>query len=322
MVELAVMATAVPVYPHSLKCVQMSRTRRWILELLGAAALLDAATRYGRAADNKNKNTLLKVLFFSKSSGYEHDVVKRIEDGQSLSEATLGELGRKHGFNVIATKYGRVFDSDLTQYDAFVFFTTGNLTEVGTDNSPAMSARGKEALLAAVRDGKGFIGVHSASDTFHSKGEPHDTQKELDPYIAMLGGEFLSHGSQQQGRVKVVDTSFPGLRGWDETFTIKEEWYSLKNFSSDIHVLLVLDTEGMNDSDYRRPPYPIAWARKEGKGRVYYNAMGHREDVWKSDRFQQMLAGAVAWATGAEDAGVDANLSKVAPKAGAMPPKK
>ena len=53
-------------------------------ELLGAAALLDAATRYGRAADNKNKNTLLKVLFFSKSSGYEHDVVKRIKDG-SLS---------------------------------------------------------------------------------------------------------------------------------------------------------------------------------------------------------------------------------------------
>ena len=78
----------------------------------------------------------------------------------------------------------------------------------------------------------------------------------------------------------------------------------------------------MHDSDYRRPPYPIAWARKEGNGRVYFNAMGHRDDVWMSDRFQQMLAGAVAWATGAEDTGVDANLSKVAPEAGAMPPKK
>jgi hypothetical protein len=39
----------------------------------------------------------------------------------------------------------------------------------------------------------------------------------------MLGGEFLSHGSQQEGRVKVVDTSFPGLQGWAESFTIKEE---------------------------------------------------------------------------------------------------
>jgi type 1 glutamine amidotransferase len=56
-------------------------------------------------------------------------------------------------------------------------------------------------------------------------------------------------------------------------------------------------------------------------GRVYFNAMGHREDVWMSERFQQMLAGAVTWATGAEDGGVDANISKVTPEAGAMPPK-
>jgi type 1 glutamine amidotransferase len=77
----------------------------------------------------------------------------------------------------------------------------------------------------------------------------------------------------------------------------------------------------MHDSDYRRPPFPIAWARKEGMGRVYFNAMGHREDVWMSERFQQMLAGAVTWATGAEDGGVDANISKVTPEAGAMPPK-
>ena len=299
----------------------MSGTRRWVLELLGAVGFLETIRPCGRAANNSNKNKLLKVLFFSKSSGFEHDVVKRTGEGQSLSETKLTELGILHGFDVVATKDGRVFDGDLSQYDAFFFFTTGNLTDAGTDNAPAMSARGKEALLAAIRNGKGFVGVHSASATFHSKGEPYETQQQLDPYIAMLGGEFLSHGSQQEGRVKVVDTSFPGLQGWAETFTIKEEWYSLKNFSKDIHVLLVLDTDGMHDSDYRRPPYPIAWVRKEGRGRVYFNAMGHRDDVWMSERFQQMLAGAVAWATGAEDAEVDANLFKVAPEAGAMPSK-
>jgi type 1 glutamine amidotransferase len=94
----------------------------------------------------------------------------------------------------------------------------------------------------------------------------------------------------------------------------------LKNFSKDIHVLLVLETEGMSDSDYRRPPFPIARARKEGKGRVYFNAMGHRDDVWGSARFRQMLAGAVAWATGREGGEVDANISKVSPEAWAMPP--
>ena len=210
----------------------MSRTRRWVLELLGAVALLEATRPCGRAANNNNKNKLLKVLFFSKSSGFEHDVVKRTDEGQSLSETKLTELGRTHGFDVVATKDGRVFDGDLSQYDAFFFFTTGILTEAGTDNTPAMSARGKEALLAAIRNGKGFIGVHSASDTFHSKEEPYETQPQLDPYIAMLGGEFLSHGSQQEGRVKVVDTSFPGLQGWAESFTITRSKTSRRTSTS------------------------------------------------------------------------------------------
>ncbi len=62
-----------------------------------------------------------------------------------------------------------MFDSDLARYDAFFFVTTGSLTEAGTDNALPMSAQGK-ALLAAIRDRKGFLGVHSASDTFRSKG--------------------------------------------------------------------------------------------------------------------------------------------------------
>jgi len=41
-----------------------------------------------------------------------------------------------------------------------------------------------------------------------------------------------------------------------------------------------------------------------------------------SERVQQMLAGAIAWATSAEDAEVDADLFKVAPEAGVMPSKK
>jgi type 1 glutamine amidotransferase len=220
----------------------------------------------------------------------------------------------------MVTKDGRVFESDLAPYEAFLFFTSGNLTDSGTDNKPPMSLQGKESLPAAIRDGKGFLGVHSASDTFHSKGSRFETQQRPDPYIAMLGGEFLGHGSQQEVPVKVVDANFPGLQDLSEDFTLKEEWYSLKNLSKDNHVLLVLETAGMYDPDYKRPPFPIAWARKEGKGRVYYNAMGHREDIWMSERFHQMLAGAIAWATGRADAELDQNMSVTTPQAGVLPP--
>ena len=120
--------------------------------------------------------------------------------------------------------------------------------------------------------------------------------------------------------MRVVDPTFPGLLGSGEAFTIKEEWYSLKNFANDIHVLLVLETDGMHGSEYKRPPFPLAWARKEGKGRVYYNAMGHRDDVWTSERFQQMLAGAIVWATGMDESALVANMSQVTPQAWVMPP--
>jgi Trehalose utilisation len=76
------------------------------------------------------------------------------------------------------------------------------------------------------------------------------------------------------------------------------------------------------DSDYQRPPFPIAWARKENNGRVYFNAMGHRDDVSMSERFRQMVAGAVAWTLGAEDAALTANMSWVTPHTSVIPPER
>ena len=292
-------------------------TRRRVLELLGATSFPLASLPYGRAADDTTKK---RILFFTKSSGFEHHSVKRNGAAPSLSELTLSTIGKKHGFEIVAAKDGRVFDGDVAQYDAFLFYTTGDLTDAGTDGMPPVSPVGKQAILSAIREGKGFVALHSASDTFHSKGKRFETQADPDPFIAMLGGEFISHGSQQEARVTVVDSTFPGLLGSGEAFTIKEEWYSLKNFAKDIHVLLVLETDGMQGPEYKRPPFPLAWARKEEKGRVYYNAMGHRDDVWTSERFQQMLAGAIAWATGETESALVANMSKVTPQAEVTPP--
>jgi len=78
------------------------------------------------------------VLVFTKSSGFEHDVVKRVDGKPSIVEQAITSLGSKHGFDVTATKDGRVFDSrDFRNYAAVLFFTTGDLTTVGTDKEPS-----------------------------------------------------------------------------------------------------------------------------------------------------------------------------------------
>src|SRR5947207_15830832 len=101
------------------------------------------------------------LLVFTKSTGFEHDVVKNIGDKPSIVEQAVTSLGEKHGFNVTASKDGGVFDSkDFHKYAAVLFFTTGDLTTVGTDKNPPISAKGKQALLDAIHGGLCVVGVH------------------------------------------------------------------------------------------------------------------------------------------------------------------
>lgn len=261
-----------------------------------------------------------KLLFFTKSAGFEHPACRREGEALSHVERVMTELAAQHGFEVVCTKDGRIFDSDLDAFDAFFFYTTGDLTQAGTDRHPPMSVKGKERLLAAVAEGKGFLGSHCASDTFHSAGPAREEQAERDPYIAMLGGEFISHGPQQVARQVVTSPNFPGAHGLGKAFEINDEWYSLKNFPDDLHVILVQDTQGMDGKDYQRPPYPATWARRHEKGRVFYTSMGHREDVWTSPIFQQILLGALSWAFGDVEFDPQPNIKQVTPGAHVMPP--
>ena len=59
-------------------------------------------------------------------------------------------------------------------------------------------------------------------------------------------------------------------------------------------MLLVQETEGMPDNEYKRSPYPATWARMYGLGRVFYTSMGHREDVWMNETFQSILLGGIS----------------------------
>ncbi len=256
-----------------------------------------------------------KLLFFTKSAGFEHSVVIRKDSELAYAERIMIEMGKKHNIEVTCSKDGRIFDKDYEQFDGYLFYTTMDLTK-GKESEPAMSVQGKENLLKAIAAGKGFAGSHCASDTFHSKGAAAENQDTPDPYIQMIGGEFIRHGRQQEALMKLVSPSFPGAP--KEGFRMNEEWYSLKNFAKDMHVILVQETEGMVDADYKRPAYPATWARTQGKGRVFYTSMGHREDVWANPIFENLFMGGLNWILGNVNAETPPNLASVCPQASTM----
>lgn len=292
-----------------------------LLPSLALAALVVAAAVFDAPAQTATPKK--RILFFTKSSGYEHSVISWKDGQPSHAEKVLAELGAANNWEFDFSKDGSSFSKNyLSQYDAVFFYTTGDLTTPGTDGQPPMTAGGKQALIDYVRSGKGFLGTHSASDTFHTDNESkkgpdrfRNFGEKADPYVRFLGAEFIKHGAQQPAKNTVINPKFPGFESVPREFSFPEEWYSLKDFTPDIHVLTVIDSPSMKGKEYERPPFPSTWARKEGEGRVWYTAMGHREDVWTNPIFQQILTGGIQWALGEAKADVPANIKTAAPGA-------
>lgn len=260
---------------------------RILLAAIALASLLLATVavpgRSGTAAAPKKK-----LLFLTHSAGFQHSTITRPKDKPdelSHSEKVLVEIGAKAGIDVTCTKdCSLVTSGNLAQYDAVFFYTTGDLP-----------IPNRQDLLDYVNGGKGFIGSHCATDTFHGWKEGNRL-----PYIEMIGAEFATHHAQEEATVAVVDAQFPATAHIKKpSFTINDEWYVFKNLSPEIRPILRLETESMKQEKYNTlDPYPIAWYRHYGKGRVFYTGMGHREDVWTRDLFQQHLIAGIKWAMG------------------------
>jgi type 1 glutamine amidotransferase len=296
--------------------------RRELLRVIGAGAFGLGIKSLPFARTLQAEPKLKKILMFTKSSGYEHAVIHRTDGKLGLAEQIVTDLGKQHSFDVTASKDGRIFSSaELPQYDAFFFYTTGDLTTEGTDKNPPMTPEGKRRFLDLIHDGKGFIGTHSAADTFDTIGDRFDPNSPapLDPYLAMLGGEFLAHDQQQKARITVADKNFPGIAPLGDGIEILEEWYPFRSYQPDLHVLTVLETQGMQGPHYQRPPYPNTWARMHGQGRVFYTALGHRDDVWTSPVYQSLLLGGISWSLRNVNADVAPNMAQAAPHASDIP---
>ena len=281
--------------------------RREMLVTTSAAVLGLSSFPFGWAVAAEGKRQ--RLLYFTRSTGYEHSVVRRQGEELSHSEKILTELGRKQGFDVVCTKDGRVFEGDLDQYDCIAFYTCGDLTKPNGNNAPPMTPTGKQKLLDAIAGGKGFVGFHAATDAFRSEG--------VDPYIAMIGGEFIIHGPQQKAELSITSPGFAGIATLKagEPISFMEEWYAMHKFAKDLHVILVQETKGMKGDCYQRPPFPATWARMHGKGRVFYTSFGHREDIWTNPEVQAIMLGGIAWAMCNVDADVTPNIHNVTPNA-------
>ena len=293
--------------------------------LKSAAILSASATLSPRlfGAEDEKKG---KILYFDLSTEWEHPPTVDEADGTSFAGKIVKKLGEKIGYDVEITKNGSVFDGDLSKYAAFVFYTCGDLDKA-PEGKIGVSEKGQKNLFAAIRSGTGFLGIHSATDTWQCAGELWKNQPvaERTEYIKMIGGDFITHGEIQEATLRMTEPielpTLKALGGKSLKFT--DEWYTMKNFNPDMHVLLVQETDGMKNEGrnacYRRPNYPSTWIRREGDGRVAYTAFGHDKPMWEAPLVQSVITDLMAFVVGKIDLDMTPNFEQVCPNASTLP---
>lgn len=262
-----------------------------------------------------------RVLFLTKSSGFQHSVITAHEGQPLWAEKFLTPVVAGLGGTVTTTKDASLISKDsLKNYDVVIFYTTGDLTTPGTDKQKPMEPTGQQELIDWIKGGGGWIGFHCASDTFH----PDPQCGPPTPYIDTVGGEFAGHGRQFEGTIKVVSPEHPIAKNIPGDWKIADEWYTFCNLNTkNMHVIALMDAgdERGKQEMYNKPSYPVMWCRQLEKGRVFYDAQGHREDVWENPQFQKVVGDAILWASGKGDSNAEPNYDKVIPPA-AAPEKK
>lgn len=256
-----------------------------------------------------------RVLIFAVTNGFRH---QSIPTGQLMMRL----MGEKTGaFEAVVSDDLANFEADaLATFDAVCFLnTTGNpflphkkemekMDDAAKSAAQERDARLRQNLMAFVRGGGGFVGLHSATDTFYDWPE----------YGEMLNGYFDGHpwnaNTAVSLKVEPGEEEHPlaaMFRG--ENIDITEEIYQLKDpyDSARVRMLVRLDTErspmdlkGIKRTD---KDFGISWARKWGDGRVFYSALGHNHAIfWHPEIVQHFLAG-IQWATGDLEADASPN---------------
>ncbi|MEI8282972.1 MAG: ThuA domain-containing protein, partial [Armatimonadota bacterium] len=182
-----------------------------------------------------------RVLVFSRTLEFRHDSIPNAIEA-------IKKLGAEHGFQVDATEDSAAFtDQNLEKYDLLCFAsTTGDI----------LNEEQHKVLVRFVENGKGWMGIHAASDTEH----------HWPWYRDLVGAYFKTHpAGGAHVKVQIENRGNPSTANLPNLWIRPDEWYDWDaNPRANVQVLASLD-----ESFYRPEnpqDHPITWCHWQGKG--------------------------------------------------------
>lgn len=217
---------------------------------------------------------------------YTHNGEGYVHDNIPYSVQAIEKLGGENGFRVdVSDNPSHFTRSNLSQYDALIFSNT--------NNDIFETASQREALQEYIRNGGGFLGIHSASGS----------ERSWPWFSQLLGGNFVRHAPQQDFTVNVLDRSHPSTSFLPARWAVEsDECYFMDELNPGIRVLLSADLSTVSDEGRDEFPgvlfgeeYPLAWYQTFDGGRQWYTSLGHRPEQYEDPLFIRHILGGLRW---------------------------
>lgn len=222
-----------------------------------------------------------KALLFTKTAGYHHESINEGVDA-------MKKLAERHNFELHWNENAeQCFQDDfLKDFQVIIFLNT---------TEDILNDQQESVFKKFIQSGKGFVGIHSASDT----------EYEWPWYNQLVGRMFLIHPAQQTAMIDVEDANFPGMEIFPNRFMWTDEWYEFtkEEYSKDLKVLLAIDEASYKPYAKWGPKegkgmgyHPISWYQEFDGGRSFYTGLGHIAEVYSDPWFLHHVYGGIYWA--------------------------
>lgn len=227
-----------------------------------------------RSGAQRPRRDVARILLVTATAGYRHTSIPTVW-------RALPEIVQASGDLSVETILKE--SDDLPALTAAALAEHEILCLVHTSGDLPLSDEQKQAVLAFVSAGNGFVGVHGATTICY----------DWSAYGEMLGAQFKGHPPAAAFTVNVEDRAHPSTRHLPASFEVTDELYTFRTNPRDTAYVLLSAPSGSLDLD---GDLPLAWTTTYGSGRVYYNALGHFDAMWDDPPFQQQLRAGLRWA--------------------------
>lgn len=203
-------------------------------------------------------------------------------EGHTPKETTeiFAEILKEEGFHVVVEDTMQIFDSyeNIKKFDLFVPNIT--MSEIKKEHCTN--------IAKAVAEGAGMAGCH---------GGMCDSFRNNTTWQFLTGSQWVAHPGNDTVTYEVELSKESELTRGIENFKITSEQYYLHvDPAIKVHAATTFPIAEGEHTTNGTVTMPVVYTKYWGKGKIYYNSLGHTFEIFKNPDVRELMRRGFLWA--------------------------